>query len=299
MLKDLQKSSEEKLATSLERIGELRSSLLEKDRMIREALVSFKRIGEIVYELEPQKLVEERKRFESELLLLKSKLSEYEEIIRNLLREFREIRDIFAKLRNMEMLISIAKEVGGKLVKISEIESTVERYLHKIESLYSDIELKVGELPLFMDKVKKLDSLTLEIVKSLDEMKVKLRQFATTSDLEGLRNELKELWDKLEKIKLEVAERRITLKEEEELKKVLASVNEELESLNTTLKLVEEQYRDALISEKVYEEIVKKGKERLDVLNEVKKSICEILERGRTREGEIRYLIERLKTLHS
>jgi len=65
MLKDLQKSSEEKLATSLERIGELRSSLLEKDRMIREALVSFKRIGEIVYELEPQKLVEERKRFES------------------------------------------------------------------------------------------------------------------------------------------------------------------------------------------------------------------------------------------
>ncbi len=299
MLKELQKSTEEKITSTAERIGELRSSLIEKDRTIREALLSFKKIGEIIYELEPQKLVEERRKFEGELSLLKSKVSEYEEIIRDILKEFREIREIFSELKNMEALVNIAKDVGDKLVKISEMRSEVEKYMHKVETLYSDMELKIGELPVFLDKVKRLDSLTLEIVKSLDEIKVQMRNFVTSRDLEELREKVRELEDKIEKVKLEAAERRITLKEEEELKKILSSVNEEIESIKTTLKLVEEQYKDALISRKVYEEVVKKSKDRLKTLEEVKRGIIDILERGRAKKWEIKELIEKIKSVPS
>ena len=156
-LKELNKQINERITASSEKIGELRGLFFERETTIKDALISIKKTNEIIAELEPNRIIEDRKKTLTELNVVRSKLLEYESIIKDLLKKFTETKEMFERLKNMSALLDISKEVGDKMLKIDEIRKEIERYSHKVESMYVEMNRRFEEFPIMVDKVRKLD----------------------------------------------------------------------------------------------------------------------------------------------
>ncbi|MCW1309883.1 MAG: hypothetical protein QXP04_04275, partial [Candidatus Nanoarchaeia archaeon] len=296
-LKELNKQLNERITAASEKIGELRGLFFERETTIKDVLLSVKKTNEIIAELEPNRIIEDRRKTLTELTTIKSKLLEYESIIKDLLKKSMETKEMFERLKNMSALVDLSKEIGEKVSRIDEMRKEIERYSHKIESMYVEMNRRFEDFPFLVEKVKKLDSLSLEFIKSLDTFKVKLGDCLTKSELATIEEKFKKLEDEMNKVREEVKEEAISKEDETKLREYVNSLQEEKNTIESTINIIEDQYREALISEKTYKEISDMAKSKLENVNSLIEEINAILNKGRIEKRKLDEMFEKLKNL--
>jgi hypothetical protein len=296
-LKELNKQINERITASSEKIGELRGLFFERETTIKDALISIKKTNEIIAELEPNRIIEDRKKTLTELNVVRSKLLEYESIIKDLLKKFTETKEMFERLKNMSALLDISKEVGDKMLKIDEIRKEIERYSHKVESMYVEMNRRFEEFPIMVDKVRKLDSLSLEFIKSLDALKVKLSETISKEDLDRIEERFKKFEEEINKVKEDVKKEEISKEDEAKLKNYLQALEEERSAVESTIGIIEDQYREALISETTYKEISDMAKSKLENIKSLGEEINKVINEGKIEKVKLNELYEKLKSI--
>jgi hypothetical protein len=272
-LKDSNKDMSEKIDGFGERIGEIRGQVMERETTIREALISLKKMGEVVSELDPMRLIRDKRKMNAEITILQSKVDEYERLIKDLSKKFAQAKETIDAVTDIHTVLELGKDVGKRLQMVEEIRVRIDRMLHKIESMYQEINKRFEQLPLLIGKIEKFDALSMEIMKILDEYKVRMEGFLVNQDLDPIRTDVQTIREELQEVEQRATKRPLSVKESSSLESYKKMITEELEAIRATNSIIEEQYREAMISEPAFNELMKKNREREAALEILLKDI--------------------------
>ncbi len=128
-----------------ERIGELRSMLVDKEKELKELEANVQKYIQLVKELEPEEIIKKFKEFETKIEVINSKLELNESLINKMIEEIKEMRRVFIKFRSLEEIQKIENELKKDLNEIKKVESKVSTYSAKTESIFSELNRKYGE----------------------------------------------------------------------------------------------------------------------------------------------------------
>jgi len=182
----------ERVTQLAEEIGELRTISMERERTFDKVRSEFDRIKEIVSDFEPSRLRKDSEKKEKEILENTAKIEKLESLLKALGEENKKFREKMEKIKSFENLVDISYDINRKLSKINEVKDYADKIASKVESVFSELNEKVSELEGEREKIKKIDELTIEMTKMLDEVSIKIGKFAEKKDLDQLRKDIEE-----------------------------------------------------------------------------------------------------------
>ncbi len=168
-----------------------------------------------------------------------AKIEKLERMSEDIARQMKGMQKILENVKSMENLVSVSREIEEKLSRIEDLKAGTERDAEKSEKTYLEMERRMQELIQVRESVRKLDELTRELVKSVDEEKIKIAGLVGKEDLQKA---------------LDAALKPPNVGKTQEDK---ANEKREIESL---LKNLETQYKKGLISKESFEEVSEKNK---------------------------------------
>lgn len=177
---------DEKVMRLSEQIGELRSSGVERERTIAKLTTDFDRIKDIFKEAEPERIVKEldaRDRKQTEFGIRMEKM---ENVISAMNTEMKEIRTLLSKIKSFENVLDLAKSVKEKVAQIEGNIRYTERLAGKTETIFSELSRELPEIEMQKERVKALEDLTKELIKSSDRLDVRLENIPTRDDVSKL-----------------------------------------------------------------------------------------------------------------
>jgi len=251
-LKTVKLDTDQRIRELAEAIGEIRSLFFQRDAGIKEMETKLEKIEEVVKDIKPEKIRKQLEERDKELNVVNAKLEKLEEMSKDLSQRLVKIEKILEGIKSMENLKEMVDEIEEKVRKIEELKFSVERDTAKAERFYLESEKRLGEVREIREKLSKIEELTKELVRSVDENRIKLDAAVTKQDLEKAIEE-----------KLRIGKRKEEkIAEKEEKKKEIVSL----------IKSIEEQHNKGLISDAAYSEIVEKNRAILEKIeNDIKK----------------------------
>ncbi|MCW1296997.1 MAG: hypothetical protein OH319_04930 [Candidatus Parvarchaeota archaeon] len=278
---------EEKIDRFVESIGELRSLLSQREVSFKEQEIKLNKLVEIVGEIDPTKYGVELKKIEKDVSILQARIEKLERISVDLVKDLQSLRDILDKVKDISTIMGMNRELSEKLAKIEDIGSKVERDTNKVEKMYAEIDKKIMDIPMLKEKNEKLDGLLKELLMSVDEIKIRLDACISKDDLDSLRESMREETRvQVEDLRKEIEEMKISKPVEEKIEEIkkfpseseIEELKREREEIIRFLSALEDEYREATISEKSYQEAKEKNTVRLHQIEKRLKEIKEMEE---------------------
>ncbi len=237
-LRDIKFQTDERIKEISESIGEMRSLIFQRDGAIKEMQMKIEKLNDAVSDIKPEKITAEFKKQEKEMLETNAKTEKLESMVKDVARQLKSVQRVLDNIKSIKNLISISREIDRKISKIEKLKADVERDAEKTEKFYLDLEDRIEEFIRLKASVQKLDELTKELVKTVDEEKIKMANFVDKEELQNaLDNALKPPSSD------DMLEEKIKKKKE----------------IETLLKNIENQYRRGIISKESFDEICRKN----------------------------------------
>ncbi|MEM5830503.1 MAG: hypothetical protein QXL82_03270 [Candidatus Aenigmatarchaeota archaeon] len=221
-----------------ERIGEIKSSLIDKEKEIAELKANIEKSIKIMQELKPEEIIKKFNEFYTKLEVFNARLESNESLLNKIIEELKEIRRVYLKFKSFEELEKIEKEFKKDFSEIKKSEEKIFSQSAKVESIYLDINKKIEEILNIKKDVEKLKDSFKDMLKDLNELKILSSSFIRKEELNELKERLKnikaleeELRNKVNAINLQV--------DTSKLEEFLNSLKKENEIIFEKLKLID------------------------------------------------------------
>jgi predicted nucleic acid-binding Zn-ribbon protein len=185
-LEEVRKVTDERFSRLSEEIGELRSSILEKDRAFDRVEAGSKRVEEIVEELEPARMRRDLEKKSEGILKNQARIEAISTQIKEMSKSIKDLRDIMGRIKDIGNLVNVSNEMGKMLSKIQEERRTVSKTSGKIEAIFSEMSKKISEFDSYKDKVDFNAETMHDLMKSLDMLEVKLEGVFKKEDMKKM-----------------------------------------------------------------------------------------------------------------
>ncbi|MCK4634911.1 MAG: hypothetical protein KAT37_03490 [Candidatus Aenigmarchaeota archaeon] len=189
---DMNKSIQERISNLSEEIGELRSSVLEKERTLNKIETQSKRVIDAFEEIEPENFKKELNKKEEEIIKNQAQ-------IESLLLKHKELKDTIEKLENImekvksfENLVEISEKIEGKFSQIEENKKYTSRLTSKVENIFSELNNRLKDFRDSMEKIDMNEETIKELMKSVDMMEIKVEKIVTKDKLEEIKKSIEE-----------------------------------------------------------------------------------------------------------
>lgn len=190
-LSELRKTDAERFSRISEQIGELRNLILEKEEEIKEVGIKATKASELVGALQPETIIAEMRRSAAKDETLEAKIEATKELYQKVIDDLRELRKKLAAFNGTEELIKLNSETSQNLIATKKTEANIERQANIVGNVFVQFQKQ------FSTFMKEKESATLikeklaEMLKDLDELKVKAKSaLITKDDFDLLRAEL-------------------------------------------------------------------------------------------------------------
>jgi hypothetical protein len=250
-LKDIKFQSDERIKELAESVGELRSMLFQRDAEIKENISKVEKLGEMVSDVEPEKIIKELHKKDEELDKVRADLEKIDKMSHDLLERVGGMQKIFDNIKSMENLIEVTKEIYNKIAKIEQINDDSKRNVGKVEKFYLDMDRKLSQLNVFETRLGKLEDLTKELVSANDDISIQMKNAIKRDDMETMFKDM------------------VHIPESSNIDGLM-NQKKEIESL---VKNLQDQYKGGIISEESYNEVVDKNTKILVQLEEKIKDV--------------------------
>ncbi len=255
-LKDMDSEKEERINELAENIGEIRSLHFQKDALIRETASKLGKLEEIVEDINPRRILKKLEEKEKEIQENSAKIEKSEVVDKDLSERIIKLEEILNEVKSIENLMNIVKKLKKKVSELKDLESSTKRNAAKAEKFYLEIGERMEEFDSIKEKTRKIDELTKELLRSIDENRIELNSKLSKKDLDS------------------ILEDRLKIPETKKDESVQELENKRFEIANL-LESLEKQREENLISEKSYQEILEKN--RL-LLSEIDKDLNKMKE---------------------
>ncbi len=221
----------EKFERISEGIGDLRRMLLDREESQKKVEMESEKIRDMMAVIEPEKLAAMKEGVSKRLEVLEARIERGEKIGERADKDIRELRDVFSKVKSIESLVEILKEIDEKVRKVKASEENADRMAGRIETLYYDFNRGLMETKKGLEAVSRLDGLSKELIREVDRIKLMLK---SVSD-----DEKRRLAEKLGLSKegggSDMEEVPNILKKQEETEKSIKELSEKIVSLESSM----------------------------------------------------------------
>ncbi|MGC8812318.1 MAG: hypothetical protein ACP5O8_01885 [Candidatus Aenigmatarchaeota archaeon] len=198
VLGDFKRDVDERVSTFSESIGELRSALLEKEKILSKMEKDVQTVLESVSELDLEKIKKLFSKRDVEIEEMKANVEKLEAMVKEVQKQLKDFFEAMEKIKNIESIILASEKIDKKIEKIEEARLQITKTASKVESIFSELSEKAGQIEKQKNDIEKIKDLSVEIVKTLDELSLKLTKFVKKEELDELRNEVeKRLGEKI------------------------------------------------------------------------------------------------------
>lgn len=200
VFKQFRNMNEEKFHHLTEEIGELRSTLLEKEKKIGEFEAKTAKVYDMVEAVQPDQLMKSVQTLEARLETTAAGMSKSEKVTDSLMAELRDIRDAVAVFKNTERLVKLNAEIGHRLGNIDKVQSKIDRQSNKVEDMFIEMGKKTAKYDVLFDKVDSLDAAFKDMLKGFDEVEIGYKDLIQKKDLEKFQKEVSRTIDEEKRI---------------------------------------------------------------------------------------------------
>ncbi|MBN2203074.1 MAG: hypothetical protein JW700_02740 [Candidatus Aenigmarchaeota archaeon] len=288
-LKDVKFQADERIRDLSEKIGELRSMIFQRETMIKEMETKVKMLSDSVTDIEPMRIRKDMEKRKTEIESLEMKIEKMELGNKELVRKIENMENITENIRSIENLTETLKKMDDAAAKMEQTKRDVDRLSAKTERFYIETENRMKDFPQFKIRLEKVDDLSREITKSVDEINIKLGSFVSKDDMDifkkGVNNVIVSSREKIEEQLKDVQE--VLKIPEEEIINRRDNMRTKKEHILRLLATLEEQDRKGEISKSSYNELKQKNESLLKKVEEELKKL----------EGEKSFSIKSLPSI--
>lgn len=260
-LRDVKFNSDQRIKELAESIGELRSIIFQKDTVVKELEAKFRLMNDSISDVEPKKIAREFQKHQEEIQLSQAKTEKVESMYKDMNRRFEETQKILEGIRNVESLKTRISEMENMIAKSAEDKAEVDRLTNKTEKIYTELEGKIKDIEKLRSDLQKIDDLSREMTKSIDEVNIKIAGFARKEEMESFRGSMNDL---LSSSKEELERRIRDIEESINIPKgeVVTKINDLMrkkEGILNLLSSLEEQFRAGAVKKETFDEVREKN----------------------------------------
>ena len=269
-LKEVKFSSDERIKDLAESTGEIRSLLFQKDSLVKELQAKLRVLEDNVSGIEPRKISKDFQKEEERIAEAEAKTEKVESMYKDISKRVEESQKILEGIKSVENLKTKIQQMEDLVSKSIETKAEIDRFAGKTEKFYTEIEDKMKDFIRVKADLEKVDGLTKEITKSIDEINIKLTGFVKKEDVESFRKTTNDLVitnrEKIEK-KLKEIEDALNISSEDVTRKI-DELSKKRENIINLINSLEEQYRTGSIKKKTFEEVREKNEVLLKKIDE-------------------------------
>jgi chromosome segregation ATPase len=197
---EFRESMEERLSGMNQEIGELRSSIMEKDKLIREFQSGFAKITETAEGMDSERIARQFARNEESIEKMQAEMEKVNVRLKGMRESIKDNSDVLENVRDIKNLINIIKTLKEKVDKVEEHRKFTSRTAGKIEAMFADLSDKLGEFQSYKDKIEFNEETMHEIMKTTDLIESRLGETVKKDDMKKLESSVDE---KLSKASIE------------------------------------------------------------------------------------------------
>jgi len=235
-----------------EKIGEMRSSLVDKEKELTELKSNIEKTIQIVSELKPEEILRKFNEFYAKIEIINARIESNETILNKIIEELKEIRRIYLKFKSFEEIKKIEEDVKKDLGEIKKSESKIFSTSTKIESIFLEMNKRFEEFLELKKEVEKFKENLKEIIQEVNNLKVLSTSFIRKEEI----LELKELVKNVKSY-------------EETLRSKIESIQslENISKFEELLRRVKEENQLIMEKTKILEEIILKQRNLEEKIN--------------------------------
>jgi hypothetical protein len=204
MGEDARKRTEEKLSEVSEKIGELRSSLIDRDKTFNETMAKFDRVSQVTEGLEPEKIRRDLSKKEQEIEQARTMTESNSEKINVLMGKIKAVSDQLDQFKGLKDVVSIAEELDKKIKIVENLKNDTERIAGKTEARLYEVNDTLSNLKSSINKVNATDETIKELLRTVDTLTIKVEKLA---DKEAMTTNEKDFNEKLAELKFDTESR--------------------------------------------------------------------------------------------
>lgn len=190
---DMRRANDERFSRVSEEIGELRSSILERDRAFDRVEKGFQTVNEIIEELEPRRLRKELDKKTEEIIKNQARIESLGTQLKESAKGVKELRDLLSKIKDVKNIVNLSNDMGAILTKVEKERRTINKTAGKIEAIFSELSKKISEFDSYKDKVDFNAETMHDLMKSLDMLELKLENVLKKEDMSKVDEKIKKL----------------------------------------------------------------------------------------------------------
>ncbi|MBN2094965.1 MAG: hypothetical protein JW727_02860 [Candidatus Aenigmarchaeota archaeon] len=185
MLEEARKHTDERLFEMAEKIGELRSTVVERDRAFNDIASKFERISDITEGLEPDKIRKDLAKKDQQIEQVKAQVESDSEKIAVSLKKIKDMNDIIDQIKGFKDLVSVADELGKKIKIVEGLKAETEKTAGKFESRLYQFNESLSRLQGSITKVEANDETLKELLRTVDALSLRVEKALSKTDFDS------------------------------------------------------------------------------------------------------------------
>jgi len=260
-LREVKFSSDERIKELAESIGEIRSMLFQKDSLVKELEAKVKLIDDSIAIIDPKKVAKDFQKEEERINQTEARTEKVESMYKDVFKKFEGAQNILEGIKSVENLKEKISQMENLVSKSIETKAEVDRLAGKTEKFYTEIEDRLKEFSNTKMILEKVDDLTKELTKSIDEINIKQMGFARKEDVEEFKKNIEDLViSNKEKIENHLKDLEESLNiPKEEITSRISELTRKREAVLNLINNLEEQYRRNAIKKGTFDEVREKN----------------------------------------
>ena len=269
-LREVKFSSDERIKELAESTGEIRSILFQKDSLVKELEARIKLIDDSIAVIDPKKIAKDFQKQEERVSQSEAKSEKVEAMYRDIFKKFEESKNILESIKSVENLKEKVRQMEELVNKSLETKAEVDRLAGRTEKFYTEIEDKIKDFSNMKATLEKLDGLTKEMTKSIDEINIKLVGSTKKEDIETFKKTIDDIViSNKEKIEGKLKEIEDSLNiSQEDITYRIEQLERKREGILNLMNSLEEQYRRNAIKKGTFDEVRSKNETLLQKIDD-------------------------------
>lgn len=190
LLEEARKNTEERIADTAEKIGELRSSLMDRDRSFNDATARFERMSDLIEGIEPEKIRKEISRKDQEVEQLRAQVESGNERQSAVMKRLKDISDELESFRSLKDMVSVAEDLDKKRKIMEDLKRDVERNVGKFETRLYELNDTISLLRKSIGMIEADHETLTELMRTIDKLSMRLEKYETAPELSQKEKEL-------------------------------------------------------------------------------------------------------------
>lgn len=244
--RDLRSNIESHVSDVSERVGELRTTVLERDRSFRNIEEEFGKFKALIETVQPQEIRKELNERQIEVLSGKAKIEVLNDQLEVLKANVEKISTAIENVKSFENLSKILKDLDEKIAIIENTKRDTDKSSGKVEAVFIEMNKRIIEFEKRKTQIDSLDEVLKDTVKNVDQLGVKvdnvakkedffseLRKYVTKEEIATLKKYISP--EEIDKLREGIKNFEDALNRQKQIEKSLSDLNSKLNKSNDSI----------------------------------------------------------------